>query len=486
MAVMPVNYIVLAIPVFFVLIALELAITRWLEKDYYRLSDSLNDLSCGILQQLLEVFVKTALFAGYLFLYQRYRMMDVPSASVAAWVLCFLGVDFLYYWFHRLSHEVNAFWAAHVVHHQSEDYNLAVALRQGAFQGWFSWFFYLPLALVGFPPLMFLTVSSFNTLYQFWIHTRTIGRLGPLEWVLNTPSNHRVHHGRNPRYIDRNHGGTLIVWDRLFGTYQREEEEPVYGITSPLRSWNPVWANLHYWVELWDQARQTRRFSDRLRLFVKPPGWRPDDLGGFQQAPEVEAATYRKWDTPVPRWLAAYAFVQFTVVLFAASLMLSRQGALSRGFLAAGAVFVAVSLVALGGLFERKRWAGPLEAARLLVLGGFLLAGCDDGDGASRPYGEFLLAVDRETFVLRATDAETIRLATENFRGRNSMFPIGPLQRGDGGFNPPWSWHFDPEQVRLTEAAIEVCDGRPSHVQENLSDFLGGYCPWSARVVALR
>jgi sterol desaturase/sphingolipid hydroxylase (fatty acid hydroxylase superfamily) len=482
---MPVNYIVLAIPVFFVLIALELVITRLLERDYYRLSDSLNDLSCGILQQLLELFVKTSLFAGYLFLYERYRVLDVPGASLAAWVLCFLGVDLLYYWFHRLSHEVNAFWAAHVVHHQSEDYNLAVALRQGAFQGWFSWFFYLPLAVLGFPPLMFLAVSSFNTLYQFWIHTRTIGRLGPLEWVLNTPSNHRVHHGRNPRYIDRNHGGTLIVWDRLFGTYQREEEEPVYGITNPLRSWNPVWANLHYWVELWDKAKRTRRLSDRLRLFVKPPGWQPDDLGGFQQAPEVDAASYRKWDTPVPRWLGWYGFLQFSVALAAASLLLFRQAEIPPAWLLAGAVFIAVSLVALGGLFEGKRWAVPLEAVRLLALGGFLVAGCGS-ERDSRPDAEFLVAVDRETFVLRATDPETIRLATENFRGRNAMFPIGPLRRGDGGFNAPWSWHFDPDGVRMAEIAIEVCDGRPSYVEENLSDFLAGYCPWSARVVALR
>jgi hypothetical protein len=165
------------------------------------------------------------------------------------------------------------------------------------------------------------------------------------------------------------------------------------------------------------------------------------------------------------------------VVLIALELVITRA--------LAGSLFIAVSLVALGGLFERKRWAPPLEAARLLALGAFLLAGCDS-DRASRPYSEFLVAVDRETFVLRATDPETIRLATENFRGRNSMFPIGPLRPGDGGFNAPWSWHFDPERVRMTEIAIEVCDGRPSYVQEHLQDFQNGYCPWSARVVAVR
>ena len=365
---MPVDYIVLAIPVFFLLIGLELLVTRLLEKDYYRFADSLADLSCGMVQQLLEVLVKTLLFAGYLYVWTHGRLLEIGSASLLAWVLCFLGVDFLYYWFHRLSHEVNAFWAAHVVHHQSEEYNLAVALRQGAIQGWFSWAFYLPLALVGFPPLMFLAASSFNTLYQFWIHTRVIGSLGPLEWVLNTPSNHRVHHGRNPKYIDRNHGGTLIVWDRLFGTYQAEEDEVVYGITTPLRSWNPVWANLHYWVELCEKARRTSRLRDKVLLFLKPPGWHPAELGGFLDAPQVDPASYRKWDTPLPRGLGLYAFVQFVPLLAAASLALFHQYSLGRWAFAGVALGLVLGLLALGGLFERKAWALALEAARQASL----------------------------------------------------------------------------------------------------------------------
>jgi alkylglycerol monooxygenase len=365
---MPVDYIVLAIPVFFLLIGLELLITRLLERDYYRLTDSLADLSCGIVQQLLEVLVKTLLFAGYLFVWTHYRRLEISGTSVLASVLCFLGVDFLYYWFHRLSHEVNAFWAAHVVHHQSEEYNLAVALRQGALQGWFSWAFYLPLAVVGFPPLMFLAASSFNTLYQFWIHTRVIGRLGPLEGILNTPSNHRVHHGRNPKYIDRNHGGTLIVWDRLFGTYQAEDDEVVYGVTNPLRSWNPVWANLQYWAELFEKARRTSRPSDKVRLFLKPPGWHPADLGGFVSAPEVDPASYRKWETPLPRGLGLYGLAQFGLVLVAAAYGLFRQDDFGRPAFGGLAAAAALSLVGLGGLLERKAWAPALEAARQTSL----------------------------------------------------------------------------------------------------------------------
>jgi hypothetical protein len=208
-------------------------------------------------------------------------------------------------------------------------------------------------------------------------------------------------------------------------------------------------------------------------------------LGGFQAAPDVSVASYRKFDTPLTRRRAFYVLGQFAVVLLGTSLLLFREGDIPRSWLVAGALFVTASLVALGGLLEGRRWAWPLEAMRMAALAGLVLVSCD-GRASERPYGEFLVAVGRETFVLRATDAETVRLAAESFRGRANVFPIGPLRRGNGGFNGPWSWHFDPERVRMAELAIEVCDGQPSYVETHLEDFLGGYCPWGARVVALR
>ena len=359
------DYIQLAIPAFFLLIGIELVLARVLERDSYRLNDSVGDLACGVLQQLGGVFLKTALFAGYAALYSGYRQLEIPMDAAWAWVACFVGHDFLYYWFHRFSHEVNAGWAAHVVHHQSEEYNLAVALRQGAFQPAVSWVFYLPLALFGFPPAMFLAVSAFDTLYQFWIHTRLIGRLGPLEWVLNTPSHHRVHHARNPRYVDRNHGGTLIVWDRLFGTFAQERDEPVYGITRPLASFNPLWANLHYWAEMWDVARRTRRPLDRLRVLWMRPGWRPPDLGGPLRPTEVDRASYVKFDVPLARSAKRYVLGQFVVLLLATTLYLRQSDALTTEARIAGAALVVWSLSSLGGLLDRRFWAVPLEAARL-------------------------------------------------------------------------------------------------------------------------
>ena len=289
-------------------------------------------------------------------------------AAAWAWALCFLGVDFFYYWFHRLSHERNGLWATHIVHHQSEEYNLAVALRQSAFGGLFSWVFYLPLALVGFPPVMFLTCSSLNTLYQFWIHTRTIGKLGPLEWVMNTPSHHRVHHACNPRYIDRNYAGVFIIWDRMFGSFKPEDEEPAFGITKPLRSWNPLWANLHYWAEMLRLARGSASLSDRLRVFTARPGWQPEELGGYQSAPEIDRASQRKFDPRVALGLSAYALLQFVVVLVFSSVLLFNQNRWSGIVLAAGTAAILWSLMGLGALLEGRRWALVAEVARVAVL----------------------------------------------------------------------------------------------------------------------
>ncbi|MDX1408307.1 MAG: sterol desaturase family protein, partial [Saprospiraceae bacterium] len=284
------------------------------------------------------------------------------------WCLLFVGVDFFYYWFHRLSHEVNVLWGAHIVHHQSEEYNLSVALRQSSFQGFFSMIFYLPLALIGFNPLAFVTINAFQTLYQFWIHTKTIHKLpGPVEFIFNTPSHHRVHHGRNPRYIDKNHGGTLIVFDRIFGTFQKEDEEVVYGVTRPLQSWNPVWANVDYYVDLWRELKRPMRIADRLRLLFAYPGWMPEHLGGYRPPPEVTAETAEVFDTAIPRRHNAYILVHYLVILLATTLFLFEAEGLTRIMQWVVSAWIILSIASIGLLSEGKRWTWYLEAIRLLL-----------------------------------------------------------------------------------------------------------------------
>ena len=366
------DYIALSIPVFFALIGVELLVARWQGRKLYRLNDTLNDLHCGILQQVLGVFTKAIVFGVYAALFARGHLLEIPSDSLAAWAACFLGVDFFYYWFHRVSHESNLPWGAHIVHHSSEEYNLAVALRQGSFQHLFSWVFYLPLAWIGFPPLMFLACSSFNTLYQFWIHTRTIGRLGPLEWVLNTPSHHRVHHGCDPKYIDKNYGGTLIVWDRLFGSFQREEEEPVYGITKPLADWNPVWANLHYYADLVALSRRAPTWRDKLEVWWRPPAWKPEwaplGPGETRERTPLTHGESGKYDARAPRGLAVYALLQFLTVLAGTVFLLFARDHLPLAARAALAVLIVWTAANVGATFDGKRWVLVSELVRLAVL----------------------------------------------------------------------------------------------------------------------
>jgi alkylglycerol monooxygenase len=360
-----VDYIALSIPLFFILIGVEIAYSIYKNRHYYRLNDSISNLSQGIGSQLIGVFMKTATFFAYLFIFNHWRLYSFPN-TFFTWLLLFIGVDFFYYWFHRMSHEVNGLWAAHIVHHQSEEYNLTVALRQSWFQGGFSWVFYLPLAFTGFDPLMFLTVSSFNTLYQFWIHTRTINKMGPLEWIFNTPSHHRVHHGSNEKYIDKNHAGSLIIWDRLFGTYQAEEEEVIYGITKPLKSWNPLWANFHYWYDLFKQAKNATSLKNKLLVYVMPPGWAPQQQVVIINEQENDGRGTEKYNPSYNRKLTWYLLVQFILSLALATLILFLSPKLSNLQVISAFLLVILTLTTCGAILEHQKWLPKFEYFRLL------------------------------------------------------------------------------------------------------------------------
>lgn len=264
------NYIALAIPFFFLLIAGEVAWARAQHKSVYRWNAAISDVANGVVSQLFAIFEKAAQLAIYVWFYDHFRLLELSGTG--AWVVAFFAFDFAYYWWHRWSHTVNFLWAAHIVHHQSEEYNLAVALRQSALTGWTSTPFYLGLALLGVPPLIYAATRAFSALYQFWIHTQLIDKLGwRVEHVLNFPTHHRVHHAINGPYLDKNFGATLIIWDKLFGSYAEETVTPVYGITHPLRSFNPWWSQVHYFGEIWARARHEPRLLDKLRLAFAAP-----------------------------------------------------------------------------------------------------------------------------------------------------------------------------------------------------------------------
>ena len=365
--------IILSIPLYFILIGVELLAERWHHTQRYHLADALTNISCGVTSQVAAVFMRIAVVGAYAFVYQHWHYLSIPRTWTVG-LLLFVLVDFGYYWAHRFSHEINLFWGGHVVHHQSEDYNLSVALRQSSLQVLFTFFMYLPLAVIGFEPLFFVYVSGLVTIYQFWIHTEFIGTLGPLEWVFNTPSHHHVHHGRNPRYIDKNYAGAFIVWDRLFGTFEPETERPVYGITVPLRSWNPLWANISHYPALWAQVRATPGAANKLRVVFGRPGWRPAELGGPMEIPAVSEATYEKYRPSPARGVPGYVLAHYVLLIAVAALFLFTHAGMAPAAQLLLAGWVAASVVEGGGLLENRAWAWALEVPRLLASLGLLLA----------------------------------------------------------------------------------------------------------------
>ncbi len=367
------DVVILSIPIFFGLILVELIYDAYQRRKNhrgsYRLNDAFTNISCGIIDQSTGVFAKVVTVTAYALVYQFFvdKLPYTMPANWATYALCFIAADFAYYWSHRLSHQVNLFWTGHVVHHQSEDYNLSVALRQGAFQKMLMFWVYLPLAAIGFPPEWFVVSMGFNLLYQFWIHTEYVEKLGVLEYVLNTPSHHRVHHGRNPKYIDKNHAGVFIIWDRLLGTFQEEEERPTYGITRPLNTFNPVMAHVQPFADLWRETAAINNWKDRLRFLFSPPGWYPEQLGGFKAPPEITGDEV-KYDRQLPLAINVYLLAQYAVVVGFTAVFLFTFANYSN---AVNAVFLGLILFhvyGLGMLFDKRKSARYFEVARHLSM----------------------------------------------------------------------------------------------------------------------
>ena len=340
----------------------------WIRKrNTYRLNDAFGNIGAGIFEQVTGLFAKVFTVALYYYVFEHFRLTTLPTTW--PWlVLLFLGIDFFYYWAHRLSHEVNLFWLGHVVHHQSEEYNLSVALRQGALQKVFTAPFYLPLALAGFDPWWFLYLGAFNTLYQFWIHTEFIGKMGWLEYVLNTPSHHRVHHARNPQYIDKNHAGSLIIWDKLFGTFEPEVERPLYGITVQTATFNPVQAHLKPFEDLAQQLKPLTPWQ-RVQALFRGPGWMPAGLPTKGFDPGMV-----KYDRALPRRTAAYLLVTFVALLGYTALFLFTQADMSllqRGVMA---LYILASLGILGRWFDGGAVQPLWEVLRIAALPVLLMA----------------------------------------------------------------------------------------------------------------
>ena len=271
-----------AIPFFLVSVIVEGFILYKKRPKQYVFTDTLASLAMGIGNLIIGLIVKIIVVFVITYLYENFKLMTIPF-TWWAWLLILFADDFCYYWAHRIGHESRFFWASHIVHHSSQKYNLSTALRQTWTGGFFGFIFYITLPILGFHPLMIFTQMSVSLIYQYWIHTELINKMPKwFETVFNTPSHHRVHHGSNPIYLDRNHAGIFIIWDKLFGTFQPElqEEKVIYGLTSNIWTYNPIKIAFLEWVAVFSDAFKAKTsFINKLKYFIKPPGWKHDGSG---------------------------------------------------------------------------------------------------------------------------------------------------------------------------------------------------------------
>ncbi len=267
------------LPIFLLALALELIVNRKRNLDLYERKDTIASLWMTVFVVFVDVLPKFLALIAFYFLHSISPLADVIQRQWWAWVLLFFLDDITYYFMHRANHEVRLFWAGHVSHHSAIKMNFATALRQGVMERVHKYAFWLPLALLGFDPLMLFTMMSISLFYQYWLHTELIGKLPNwYERIFNTPSHHRVHHASNIRYLDCNHAGTLIIWDRLFGTFSQEvDEEPtIYGLTSNITSHNPFYVATHEYQTIWSDIKRASTLSDKLSYLFKAPGWSHD------------------------------------------------------------------------------------------------------------------------------------------------------------------------------------------------------------------
>jgi len=377
------NLIVAAVPFFVLAIIVEWLYGLARHRNTFRLSDSISSLFLGVLSQARR-FVTLGVGGYVYYLVTAHFSLDLMAADHwFTWVLATVLYDLCYYWQHRMGHERTLLWAAHVAHHQSEDYNLTTALRQTSTGFLLDWVFYIPMFLLGIPAEVVVTVAAINLIYQFWVHTEHVPKLGWYEWVFVTPSNHRVHHAQNDIYLDRNYGGIFILWDRLFGTFQEElESEPaVYGIRGALHSWNPVKALTHIYVDMFRDSWHTRRWRDKLWVWLARNGWRPADVAQRYPREKTGLAQFRKFDPVVPPLVGLYAFAQLVAAVLLLDFMQKTTLAYWSG--------VSLWALLLAGMVTTAWWLEGRDSTRLLrwellrlaALAALLLAGWSLGTG---------------------------------------------------------------------------------------------------------
>ena len=357
------DYITYAVPFFLLALLIELIYGIAINKNTYRLNDAISNLFMGTLRTANKLIIIGA--AGYVFYLAEtnFALWRMDINSWFTWIFAFVIYDFFYYWFHRISHERQIFWASHVAHHQSEDYNLSTALRQTGTGAFVSWVFYIPMFLIGIPSYVFISVASLNLIYQFWVHSEHIPKLGWFENYFVTASNHRVHHAQNDEYIDKNYGGVFIIWDRMFGTHKIEDESKpcIYGIRGTLNTFNPIWANFHVYIKIMREMWSSQDWKEKLYAPFARTGWTPKSLPYQIEKDDFNAESFKKFNPTISKQHKIYALFQY---LFITYIFLAF---IQSGYLNYAELWVTISMVAFT-MYCTSLWLDGKKGTRMEVF----------------------------------------------------------------------------------------------------------------------
>lgn len=371
------NLIAYAAPIFTLLIIIEFIYGYIRKKNTYRLNDTFTSISLGMISRFPSYLRLGVQGLVYAWIYQTFNLGILNSYDAYVWVIAFVLYDLSYYWLHRCHHEIKVLWASHVVHHHGEEFNLSTALRQTGTDFLFKWIFYTPMLFLGIPPEIFVTVAALNLIYQFWVHTEHIDRLGILDYIFVTPSNHRIHHAQNKEYIDANYGGVFILWDRLFGTFidERKDLKPIYGTSKPLKSWNPFWANFEVWVQMIKDSWRTKKWSDKIKVWFSRPKWRPADVEEKYPVAKNDLSAFHKYDPKINLTSKVFGFGQLMFASTYSMLVFFNFAELTYFDLLLTGCFVTTTLVFASFLFENNFYGYYLEFARSLLTIGLIFLG---------------------------------------------------------------------------------------------------------------
>ena len=375
---MPTYYITtlnFAIPFFITLIAIEIFFSKVYNKDYViRSMDTLSSLCSGLTNIVKDVLGLTIIIVSYSYMVDNLAIFNIES-SLLVYVIAFIGIDFAGYWVHRINHSINYFWNHHIIHHSSEEFNLACALRQ-SISNFFSisFIFLIPTALIGVPAEVVGVLAPLHLFAQYWYHTRLIGKLGFLEYIIVTPSHHRVHHAINKEYLDKNLSQVFIIWDKLFGTFQEELDDvpPVYGVKRPLRSWNPIKINFSHLFLLIRDAWRTTNFIDKFKIWFMPTGWRPEDVEKKYPIKSIDSVyDYKKYYPILSKELQIWSWYQFIVVFILIMYFINNLHIISFTDATLFAAFIFISIYSLTSLMDKEKNSWIAEFIKLTF--GFLL-----------------------------------------------------------------------------------------------------------------